>query len=116
VASGLVSIGRRTGISSSFSAQSLAINQNAALSATERRAQLTDLVNRAKDNLRLQLGADGADAYGRQAAWLHMLQNGTAFTTNARLLPPGSGRPGGGATAFGVPPLRPLTPPPAPKP
>ncbi|MBI5769434.1 MAG: hypothetical protein HZA93_16690 [Verrucomicrobia bacterium] len=93
-----------------YAAQSAAINQNATLSATERRSQLTALAGRAKADLGARLGTDGGDAYARSASWVNLLQNGQAFTTDARQLPAGSPRPGGG-TAFQLPAPRP--PPPA---
>ncbi len=87
----------------SYAAQSLALHSNAALSETERRKQLTELATRAKSELRERLGADGADAYARQAGWVQTLQSGAAFVTDARLLPPGTPRPPSGATAYRLP-------------
>jgi len=94
-----------------YAAQSAAINQNVALTPAERRTQFTELVNRAKADVRAKLGPEGADTYVRQAGWLQLLQNGTAFTTDARQLPVGSPRPTGNATAFPLPPPRPPVPP-----
>jgi hypothetical protein len=85
-----------------YAAQSLAINQNAMLGAAERKAQLNDLAKHAEGELQWRLGAEGAKAYAGRASWLSMLRNGQAFTTDARLLPPGSGRPGAGS-AFALP-------------
>jgi hypothetical protein len=93
-----------------LAAQSVAIQQNPSLSDADRRTQLTDLATRAKDELRTTLGADGSEAYLRQSAWIRFLQNGSAFTTDARQLPPGSPRPQGGSTAFPIPNPRPPGP------
>ena len=94
-----------------YAAQSIAINQNIALTAAERRTQMTDLANRAKADLRAKLGPDGADNYVRQATWLQALQDGRAFTTDAHQLPAGSPRPPGNTTAFPLPAPRPAPPP-----
>ena len=94
-----------------YAGRSLAINQNPALNATERRAQFGELATRAKAELGAILGADGAGAYTRSAGWVNMLQNGTAFTTDARQLPAGSPRPSANATTFAFPPPRPAAPP-----
>ncbi len=98
-----------------YSAQSLVINENPALSAADRRTQFIELANRARTELTQQLGPEGAEAYARQAGWLRLLQNGSAFATNsnARRLPPGSARPSSPATV--MPPPRPVVSPPVPK-
>ena len=87
-----------------YAAQSLAIYQNSALSDTERRAQLAALAAQAKTDLTTRLGTEGAATYADRSGWLRMLQNGAAFTTDARNLPAGSPRPGGGSTVYPLPP------------
>jgi hypothetical protein len=94
-----------------YAAQSAALNQNAALSAADRKTIFAELANRARADLRARLGADGAEAYLPRASWVQMLQGGTAFTTDPRQLPPGSPRPGGGTSVFPLPaPPRPPVP------
>lgn len=93
-----------------YAAQSAAIQQNSALSAEDRRKQLANLATRARADLGATLGADGAEAYAARASWLRLLQNGTAFTTDPRTLPPGSPRPGTGNSVYPLPTPRPATP------
>lgn len=94
-----------------YAAQSAAIQQNSALSAEDRRKQLTSLATRARADLSATLGADGAEAYAARSSWLRLLQNGTAFTTDPRTLPPGSPRPGAGNSVYPLPAPRPSVPP-----
>lgn len=96
-----------------YATQSLALHQDTALTDAARRAQLAALAARAKDELRAKLGQDGAEAYVPHAGWVQAMHNGTAFVTQARLLPPGTARPTG-TTSFYL--LRPKTAPaPTPK-
>jgi hypothetical protein len=93
-----------------YAAQSVALQQNPVLSAEERRKQFASLAARARADLNASLGPDGAEAYANRAAWLRLLQNGTAFTTDPRALPPGSPRPNVGSTVYPLPPPRPASP------
>jgi hypothetical protein len=87
-----------------FAVQSMAIQHDATLSADDRHNRFVELANQAKTELRAKLGPDGEETYSRQAGWIQTLQNGRAFVTNPRLLPPGSARPHVGATFFPLPP------------
>lgn len=93
-----------------YAAQSAAIQQHPALNADERHKQLALLATQARTELNARLGPDGAEAYAARSKWLRMLQGGTAFTTDPRALPPGSPRPGGGATVHPLPAPRPTQP------
>lgn len=87
-----------------YAAQSLALHQDTALTEAARRAQLAALATRAKDELRTKLGQDGAEAYVPHAGWVQAMHNGTAFVTQARLLPPGTARPTGTTSFYLLPP------------
>lgn len=84
-----------------YAAQSQQIAENTALSSAERRSQLQALATKARTELESTLGKEGADAYGQRADWLRLLTNGTGFSTDPKMAPPGYS---GGGSVYPVPP------------
>ncbi len=86
-----------------YAAQSLALHQNTALTDGERKGRLASLASLARDELRAKLGPEAAEAYLPHAGWVATMQNGAAFVTQPRLLPPGSPRPAGTTSFYALP-------------
>jgi len=85
-----------------YAAESQRINADTSLSIPQRRAQITELANRAKTDLVHALGAEAADAYAQRSQWLSLMQNGTAFSTAPTAGSPGALGFGGQQSVFPV--------------
>ena len=81
-----------------YAAESQRINANAALSVTDRRAQLQALGTKAKTELSTTLGAEVAEAFTPRASWVGLLQTGLAFSTTPTANTPSSLSLAGGPT------------------
>jgi hypothetical protein len=84
-----------------YAAQSQQIAENTALSSAERRSQLQSLATKARTELESTLGKEGAEAYAQRADWLRLLTNGTGFSTDPKMAPPGYSS---GGSVYPVPP------------
>ncbi len=79
----------------SYASESQRINADASLTPAQRRAQIQELGNRARNDVAKSLGSEGTEAYAQRATWLSLLQNGVAFTTTPQPNSPGALNLGG---------------------
>ncbi len=88
-----------------YAVESMRINADPSLSASDRRTQLQSLAAKAQADLQAVLGTEGAAAYAQRSSWVNLLKLGTAFSTNP------SDAQGGyrsvGRSVFPVAPARP---------
>jgi hypothetical protein len=71
----------------SFATESQRINADPNVPPTQRRTQIVDLANRAKNEVQQLLGSEAADVYAQRSPWISMLQGGIAFSTTPRTDP-----------------------------